>query len=273
MSIAARYLDTELVPALETTLDKEYWTLKNGSPLRAYFDALPNHARRPDNYVTPADLISLIRDQFYMLDLCDPGNTDIVHLVDTPFQSCFLTPIVYAPDLYQLCLPHVNIVDHYETLQDLKHKAVKHELSIESPATLLYLDPTAKFWIPPVFNQIVCQNKDISYSWTELCQLFITFFTTPNAHVKRINGSVYAIRPTSELADYLNFEHIDHNQIVILIKHLAKYLGKTSTMLTLCPKLTFTQCKQSDPVVYWLENTIATNNKHGSPRTLDLLLI
>ena len=208
----------------------------------------------------------------YLLDLFEHGNTDIIHLVDTPLQSCFSSSVIYAPDLYHLCLPHVTVLDHHDTLEQLKHKAVKNELFIESPAALLYQDPTAKFWIPPVFNHIICQNKNIIYSWTDLCELFTTFFMTPSQHVRRINSTMYAIQPTSELTDYLQFKHIHHDQIVILIKHLAKYLGKTSTMLTLCPKLTFTQCRLTDPVVFWLENTIATNNKHGSPHTLDLIL-
>jgi hypothetical protein len=105
---------------------------------------------------------------------------------------------------------------------------------------------------------------------TELGELAKTYF--PVNLLSDIPNAMYAILPTSELADFFHFKHIHHDQVLVLIKHLTKYLGKTSTMLTLCPKLKFTQCKPSDPVIFWIENLIAANHKHGSPNTLRLTL-
>ena len=216
--------------------------------------------------------MEILKDHFWIHDLFEPGNGDIVRVGDSPFKQCFQTPTIYVPDLYNLCLPHVNIVQHHETRQQLKHAAVKQELYVEIPASILYQDPSARFWLPPVFNQIICRNSDISYPWEELRRLFTAFFTTPNEHITRLDTAMYAILPTSELADFFHFKHIHHDQVLVLIKHLTKYLGKTSTMLTLCPKLKFTQCKPSDPVIFWIENLIAANHKHGSPNTLRLTL-
>lgn len=269
-----QHLIDDIIPALETALEdnNEWWNLKDGSPIKAYFETIPNKLRRPDNFVTPATLIRLIRDQIHLLDLGEEGNNDIIHTENSPLQSCFQSTIIYAPNLYHLCLPHVNIVSHIETREQLKHAAVKNELYIESPATILYQDPTAQFWIPPVFNQIICQNTKISYSWNELHDLFTRFFTTPNTHIMQLDATMIAILPSSGLADYIKFKHLHRNQINLLLQHSAKFLGKTSTMLTLCPKLNFTQCKPTDPVVFWLENLITANNKHGLPRTLNLML-
>jgi hypothetical protein len=274
LSIAAHVLDTHLVPALERSLDnnEEYWSLKDRSPLRAYFDSHPLKSRRPADFFTPANLLEILKDHFWIHDLFEPGNGDIVRVGDSPFKQCFQTPTIYVPDLYNLCLPHVNIVQHHETRQQLKHAAVKQELYVEIPASILYQDPSARFWLPPVFNQIICRNTDISYPWEELRRLFTAFFTAPNEHITRLDTEMYAILPTSELADFFHFKHIHHDQVLVLIKHLTKYLGKTSTMLTLCPKLKFTQCKPSDPVIFWIENLIAANHKHGSPNTLRLTL-
>ena len=271
--MAADHLTTEVVPALETALEshREIWVLKDGSPLRTYFAAQPN-ARQPNATMTPAEWIRLLRDQFYIHNCFEAGNTDILHIMDTPLQSCFPSPILYAPDLYHLCLPHVNIVTDQETRDRLKHTAVKDELYIESPAALLYHDPTAKFWIPPMVNRIMCGNANICYSWQELHYLFTKFFTTPNVHVGRIDTTMYTIHPTSGLADIFKFKTLHLEQIPLLMKHVTKYLGKTSTMITLCPKLKFTQCKVSDSVIAWLENNIAINTQHRSPHTLHIVM-
>lgn len=257
MSEYHRHISTEVIPVLARSLENhsEYWTLKDDTPLRAYIDSLVH--RTLDRYFTPDMLITLIQDQAYRLNLKEPGNNDIIQAENSPLQAIFNRKTLWVPDLYKHCLPHINIVNNSVMLDKLRNIAVQNELYIEpSQNTVLYKDPSAQFWVPNDINQLVCHNRQITYSWSDLHHLFMIFFATPSSHVTQLEGAIYSINPSSVLAQKLKFKRFHKGQITMIVQNLSQYLGKTSTIMSICPKLTFAQCSPTDPIVYWLENEI-----------------
>ena len=268
-----KHLEDEVIPALETSLEKysEWWTLKDLSPLRDFIESLPDHCL--ETYFTPENLINLINDQTFCLNMKEPANADIINTANSPLQTCFKTGHLYAPDLYNLCLPHVNIVTHPTILENLQNTAIEQEIYFDTPCNLLYSDTTAQFWIPNELNQIICNNLKISYTWTELYQLFYHFFTTPSFHILHCDGNIYMINSNSLLASKIKFLRYHRDQITKIVQQLSRYLGKTSTILTVCPKITFPHCKVTDPFVSWLENELFGNNNMFSRSPGQLLFI
>jgi hypothetical protein len=253
------HLMNEVIPALQSSLENhsEYWMLKETSPLREYIASLPHQTL--DQYFTPNTLITLIRDQAYRSNLKEPGNSDIIVTENTPLQAIFKRNALWVPELYTHCLPHVIIVNSGTTLDKLRNTGVAQDLYIEpSHGAALYKDLSAQFWIPNEINQLICQNKKICYSWPELHQLFNKFLTAPSPHVTQLDESIFSINPNSVLAPKLKFSRFHRAQITDIIKRLSRYLGKTSNIMSLCPKITFNHCKPSDPIVYWLENEICS---------------
>lgn len=265
LSDVVSYLEQQLCPALEESLENnaEWWTLKERSPLRNYIFSLGSE-NPLDEYFTPNVLIEFIKDQAYRLSLIDPGNAAIILTDNSPLNTCFKSSIIYIPELYNHLLPHVNVVCHAETLLSLKHNAIKDEIYVETPSSIILQDPLAQFWLPTIFNQIICKNKKITYSWSELHDLFHEFFTSNSNHFVRLDDSACQITPSSPLATFFKFTYFHKNQITALLHHITQYLGTTSNILTFCPKLQFLQWKSSDPFVMWLENMMYRNYKRRS---------
>lgn len=265
------YLADQIAPALEASLDNnaEWWTLKENSSLRQLAESVG--CLRLNQWFTPSTLITFIQDQSFRLNLHEAGNSSILNLNNSPLETCFKDAVLYVPDLYKHCLPHVNIVTHGNTLENLKHTAVKKEFYVETPSTLLFKDTSAQFWVPNIYNQIICKNKKVSYSWSELYQLFYDFFSHSNEHLDQLNNSLCMIKSTSDLSNHFNFNFLHKDQITPLLKQITKYLGKTSNLRTLCPKLDFNANNTLEPFMLWLENTIYTHYQHRSSHTLDLM--
>lgn len=252
-------MTAEVIPALGRSLENhsEYWTLKDDTPLREYIDSLAH--RTLDRFFTPDTLIKLICDQAYRLNLKEPGNHEIIQAENSPLKAIFKKNTLWVPDLYKHCLLHVNIVTERIMLDTLQNNAVGNDLYIEpSQNTVLYKDPTAEFWVPNEINQLICNNRQITYSWPDLHHLFMMFFTKPSSHITPLEGAIYSITPGSFLANKLGFLTYHTGQITMIVQHLSQYLGKTSTILSICPKLKFDQCMSNDSIVFWLENEICS---------------
>lgn len=247
----------DVIPDLTDSLEKysEWWTLKEHSPLQEFVATLPENSF--NKYFTPEALVSLISHQAFKLRLKTPSNGDIILTENSPLEKCFQSKPIYAPELYNLCLPHINIVTHAKTLEQLKNNAVEEDVLLPCGDGFKYLDPTAQFWIPHDFNQIICNNAKICYSWAELIQMFYHFFTTPSDHVLHChNNSIFKLNSDSAIANKFKFVYYHRDQITTITQQLSRYLGKTSTIVTVCPKIEFPHCKNTDPIVYWLEKEL-----------------
>lgn len=226
------------------------------SPLGEYLASL-NHEHL-DDYFIPEDLINTIKTLSTIN--YEIGNSQII-IANDDLQKCFNTKLIFVQDLYTLCLPHVNVVVNPNKLNELINNYVSAEFYIETPLEMLYKDPTASFWIPPHFNQIICNNQKMVYSWKELCTLFHSFVNTPNKHIQRTDESMFKINSNSMLSHEIRFEHFHKSQILTILKQIAKYLGKPSNILTLCPELVFDNASSYNNVINFIENVLFHNNR------------
>jgi len=254
-------LENNIIPSLDMALDKysEFWSFKTDSPLQLYLTSVRDRPLEP--YFVPLELIDHIIDEAHKLKLFAPGNSKII-VANQSLTNCFRTKLIYTPDLYQLCLPHVNVVSNAIKLKELKHNHVYNELYVNPATDIVYKDPAAKFWIPPYFNAIVCKNAKITYTWDELLNLFSTFIHTRNNHINPIhpNSLLFAINPHSVFTQDFQFKIFHTNQLDFILKSISKYLGKQSTVLSLCPKLK-SILDQNDSVVLWIESILFHNNR------------
>jgi len=186
------------------------------------------------------------------------GNYDIMFLNDD-LKKCFNTPSIYLPDLYNLCLPHVNMVSDTHSFI-LRNKFINNEFIIDSPLELIYSDPSSKFWVPRHFiHSYMCDNNQIIFTWKEICAKFLKFITNPHSSIIRMEN-MFFISNDSIMAKNFNFKQFHKNQIPDILKKMSKFLGKSNTILTLCPDLKFSHIGPNDPVVYWIEEIILQNN-------------
>jgi hypothetical protein len=252
------FLNTQLIPKLnQKTIEySEWWIFKPESSLA---DFVLKHQLPLNLYFRPIELTSLIEEVANKENLYDRGNYDVLFLNDK-LKLCFNTESVYTPDLYNLCLPHINVVNDSKTFT-LKNELIKNELYVDSPLNLIYSDPSSKYWIPRHFiHPYICQDKQIVFNWKELYSKFLKFITSPDNSITQIDNSMFCINDDSVLAKQFSFKYFHKNQIHDILKKMVKFLGKSNTILTLCPDLTFSYIDHNDPIVYWIEEIILKNN-------------
>jgi hypothetical protein len=248
-----RCLKNQLIPALKSCVDKytEWWSFKIFSPLGLYTNG------RLSTYFRPEELINLIISEAEKNHNFESGNSEII-LTDENLRNSFNTDVIFVPELYALCLPHINILDDPIQIKQLRDKHSAADLWIETPYDILYLDSTAQFWLHPLFNTIIGKNVKMSYSWKELCNMFNVYLSAPNAHFTAINESMYAVNSNSIFANEIRFRYFHKCQIQTILKQLSKYLGKQSTILTLCP--TLKQDDTDEQTAAFIENIMFANN-------------
>jgi hypothetical protein len=252
------FLNTQLIPELsrKNVEYAEWWILKPESSL----SNLIQQQRLPLNlFFRPIELTTLIQDYAHQNDMYIKGNENILILNDE-LKTCFNTPIVYIPDLYNLCLPHVDVVNESKSFV-IKNKLIHDEMYVDSPTEIIYCDPSSKFWIPrQFFSSGISTNNQFIFSWKELYDNFLSFITKPNAHIKQITNTIFFIDDNSIFADRFNFKYFHINQISLILKQMIKFLGKSNTILTACPDLKFEDINPQDDVVLWMEDIIQNNN-------------
>ncbi len=188
----------------------------------------------------------------------EPGNSEII-LTDEDLRKCFNTDVIFVPELYALCLQHINILDDLNQIKQLRDKHTAADVWIDTPYDILHQDSTAQFWLHPHFNAIIGKNYKMSYAWKELCDMFTTYVSnTSNSHFTAINESMFAVNSNSIFTNEIRFKYFHKCQIPTILKQLSKYLGKQSTIITLCPLL-----MRDDTDVQtaaFIENIIFANN-------------
>lgn len=251
------FLNTQLLPILnkKSVEYAQWWTFKPESQLARF---LEKSQWNLNQYFTPSELISLIELIANQNNMFERGNYDIIFLNDD-LKLCFDTSSIYLPDLYNLCLLHVNVVNDTKSFI-LKNELIKNEIIINSPLDLIYSDPSSKFWIPrQLINPYICEDNQIIFTWKEICAKFINFITSPHSSIIKMEN-MFFISNDSVIAKRFNFKYFHKNQIPDILKKMVKFLGKSNTILTLCPDLKFSHIGPNEPVVYWIEELILENN-------------
>jgi hypothetical protein len=261
-SLYLDFLDSQLIPVLNKKCLEyaEWWIFKPDSPLAKYI--LKNQFVL-NLYFRPDELTSLLEDIASKDNKYDRGNYKIITL-DDELKLCFNTDTIYVPDLYHLCIPHVYPVNDAQTFI-LKNNLIKNDIFIQPPLDIVYSDPSSQFWIPQEFvNPYVCENKQSVFTWKELNSKFLQFISSPEDSSVRRENSMFFINDDSIFAKKFNFQQFHKNQIPDILKKTVRFLGKSNTILTLCPDLKFSHIRPHDPVVYWIEEIIMQYN-HLTP--------
>ena len=231
----------------------EWWSFKIFSPLGEYVNG------RLSSYFRPEELIDLLIYDAQKTNSFDQGNSEIILNNNALLQQCFKTKILFTRDIYVLCLPHINILNDPVQLQKLRSNHIAADLWIETPYEILYQDPTAKFWLHPLYNQIMCKNKKMLYSWKELCYLITVYVSSPNEHFTSIGESLLQVNANSVFADEIRFKYFHKSQIPSILKQVTKYLGKMTNVLVLCPNLM--RGDEDIKTSAFIEDTMFSNNR------------
>jgi hypothetical protein len=247
-------LDKQIIPMLKEYIDKysEWWSFKIYSPLNELING------RLDLYFRPEELINIILEEAKNSNCFELGNSEII-VANERLQKCFNTNIIFAPNLYVLCLSHINVLTDASQIETLKNKNINSELWIETPYDILYKDPTAQFWLHPIINQIICGNKQITYSWETICDSVNQFICNSNVHFTRHDKNIFSINTNSPLCNEFRFQYFHKSQIPFILKQITKYLGKKHTLLSLCPELHQNESDLS--TVYFIEELMFGNNR------------
>ena len=234
----------------------EWWIFKPASPLAR----LIRESQHTLNlYFRPTELISLVEEIANKENLYERGNYDVIFL-NQEFKQCFDTASVYLPDLYDLCLPHVNVVTDAKSFI-LKNELIKNDFHVSSPLDIIYTDPSSIFWIPRhLIRPYISEDNQVIFTWKELCSTFLKFITSSDSSITQMENSMFFINDDSVFANHFNFKQFHKNQIPDILKKTVKFLGKSHTVLTLCSDLKFSYVTPLDPVVYWIEEMILKNN-------------
>jgi hypothetical protein len=234
---------------------EEYWIFKPESTLYKY---IKENKYVMSLYFKPTELITIVETIAQTNGLYDPGNLDII-ILNKDLQLCFNAWSIFKPYLYSHCLSHVNLASD-EKINEIRNHALSSEFYLDSPVDIIYNDPTSLFWISPMLNSYIYNNKKIIYTWKELCTQFMQFVTTQHSDFSCLDNNIYCIQKNSILVQIFKFSHFHKSQIPYILKQFTKFLGKSNTLLTLCKKLKLHHVASKDKVSAFIEHIILNNN-------------
>lgn len=206
-------------------------------------------------YFLLEDLIQAVENYAEKNYLFETGNSDII-CPDRQLKLCFDKNIIFRPDLKRYCLKHLKIISKSELL----NKNIRNNFFVDCPSDIIYNDPSSLFWIHPSINRALTKNAKLTFSWNNLCTLFTNFINTPNAYVTPIHDSMFLINQTSIFADLFKFKYFHIDQVSIMLKQVTIFLGRTSTLDSICPKLKFKNI--SPATLLLLEDVINSTSTH-----------
>jgi len=226
------YIQQELLPLLQKLLNKYsiWWSFKSDSLLKEY---LEEHNIYLNNYFCPSDLcnaiLTIITESPHMKD---SGNSNII-VLDEKLQECFMSWIVYKPDLLSLCRQHVNIVP-IETSVKLQNDSIANEIFLKTPDNVIFNDPASTFWLHPEINAVINNRTQVVYTWKEINDLFIDFCTSNQKHFYRVHDDIFQINANSIFASIFQFKFFHLNQIEDMLKKVTFFLGKSDINKETC---------------------------------------
>jgi hypothetical protein len=252
-----KFISTQLIPELKKNFSEheEYWIFKPESSLYKY---IKEQRYVMTLYFKPSELIDIVESIAETNGLYDPGNLDII-ILNKELQSCFNAWCIFKPNLYSHCLPHVNLANN-EKINEIRNHALSSEFYLDSPVDIIYNDTSSLFWVSPMLNLYIYNNKKIIYTWKELCTQFTQFVTNQHSDFSLLDNDIYCIKKNSILSQTLKFSHFHKSQIPYILKQFTKFLGKSTTLLTLCKNLKLHHVNSKDKISAFIENIILNNN-------------
>ena len=229
-SLMTSYVDfikDYLHPEIENLAAKyaTWWTFKANSLLKSY---LEKHEVTFNTYFLPNELITAVFDVIQNNFMTLEGNNSLI-IPDPNLQKCFPAWMILKKDIPLLCLEHVDIAPPSVSVP-LQNEHIANDFYVASPTEILYMDRTSQFWLHPVLNSLINQNKQIAYSWNELKFMLFDFCTTNSEHFTRVNENIICINTDSEFSHLFRFKYFHLDQIEDLLKETSCFLGRTNTL-------------------------------------------
>jgi hypothetical protein len=210
----------------------EWYTFTPNSALKEYIDKNNIYITK---YFSPSDLISVVKRimdfPFYNL----PNNSQLTTL-EPELQAVFGQWIIYEPDIWSYCLPHIQEVPITLSIP-LQNEQIKKNFYIDVPNDLIYQNSSSRFWLHPSVNEVLTKNKQLIFSWNTLVTLFTDFCTSNNDYFSRQDESFVRINPNTSLSPLFSFNCFHINQCESILKQLTKFIGKFNSLAQLCPNL------------------------------------
>ena len=188
------------------------------------------------------------------------GNRDIL-LFDEAVSECLGTHVVYTKRLMDICRPHLLCISPAETLE-LQNNNIEKKMSLPVPTGLFTEDSTALFWLHPYFAAMLTKHSPKPlYTWSECCNLFLEFCLHSPDHIRNIDDSLFEINPKSKLNNTLKMTYFHKDQIPNIMEQITRFIYKPSTLLSVCPKLTFDNLPNSLSIFSVIEEHIHRHTK------------
>jgi hypothetical protein len=243
MTSYVEFIRDELVPEIQNLAAKyaTWWSFKPNSLLKSY---LEKHEYIFNTYFLPEELITTIFDIIENKYLTLDGNSDLI-IPDPELQKCFPAWMILKKDIRMHCLEHIDEAPPVVSIP-LQNENIANDFYVTSPVEILYMDRTSQFWLHPVLNSLLNQNKQVAYSWNELKYMLLDFCTLNTDHFTRVNESIIYVNSDSELSNLFQFKYFHLDQIENLLKETSCFLGRTNTLQKLWRHKTFDVMSEQD---------------------------
>jgi|694.fasta_scaffold22337_6 hypothetical protein len=266
-SLMTSYVDfikDDLLPEIQNLTVKyaTWWSFKPDSLLKTY---LEKHEYAFNTYFLPEDLITAVLEIIDNNSMTLEGNSDLI-IPDPALQKCFPAWMILKKNIRIHCMEHIDIAPPVVSIP-LQNEHIANDFYVNSPIEILYLDRTSQFWLHPVLNRLINQNKQIAYSWNEMKFMLLDFCTTNTEHFTRVNENLIYINPESELSYLFQFKYFHLDQIEHLLTQTSCFLGRTNTLQKLWRYKKFDVMTENDVnhCCNFIDNII--NNNHNLSKT------
>ncbi len=247
-----QFLETQLGPELER-LTLEYETLWEFKPLSSLGQYI--QSREELTLMQPFTSNELLNVLEQISNTNFHGNRKIL-LFDDQISECLGTNMLYTKKIMDVCRSHLLCISSAESLKK-KNEDIEKKLKLAVPSELLTQDPTSLFWLHPFYANLLTKNSpEPLYSYTECCTLFLEFCLHSPEHIQNVNDALFEVLPTSKLADSIKFTYFHKDQIPKLLEQITRFIYKPSTLLSVCPNLTFENLPNNQAIFLFIEEQI-----------------
>lgn len=188
------------------------------------------------------------------------GNRSIL-LFNDQISECLGTNMLYTKKIMDVCRAHLLCISTAESLKK-KNEDIEKKLKLTVPPELLTQDPTSLFWLHPFYASLLTKNShEPLYTYTECCTLFLEFCLHSPDHIRNIDDSLFEINPKSKLNNTLKMTYFHKDQIPNIMEQITRFIYKPSTLLSVCPKLTFDHLPNNLAIFSVIEEHIHLHTK------------
>ena len=252
-----RFLKDHLLSLLKELSNKstEWCSFKTETLLESYLNRRGYYFEK---YFRPIELYNALDTCIENEFMLEPGNDDII-LLNKELEICFDTNVIIKSELQSLISTYVNNIISLQVIP-LQNNYIHSNLVITTPLNIIYNDGSSRFWLHPTINRLL-NKKKIIYSWSELVKLFELDICNNKTHVRKLNSSLFSINPLSPLTKLFAFKYFHKNQIETILKQITTFLGRSNSLLTICPNLKFPLLSKHDKVIVFIEQHINNSDR------------